>query len=61
MYKKITEQHPCRSVISMKLLFNFIEIVLRHGCSPVNVLDVFKTPFPKNISAGLLLYFVKIQ
>ena len=27
---------------------NFIEIVLRHGCSPVNLLDIFRTPFLKN-------------
>ena len=34
---------------------NFIEIALRHGCSPVNLLHIFRTPFPKNISEGLLL------
>ena len=34
-------------VVSMKLLYNFIEIVLRHGCSPVNLLHIFRTPFPK--------------
>ena len=28
---KSTGEHPCRSVISMKLLCNFIEITLRHG------------------------------
>ena len=33
---KFTGEHPCRSVISVKLLCNFIEIALRHGCSPVN-------------------------
>ena len=33
---KFTGEHSCRSVISIKLLFNFIEIALRHGCSPVN-------------------------
>ena len=26
----------------------FIEITLRHGCSPVNMLHIFRTPFPKN-------------
>ena len=30
---KFTGEHPCRSVISTKLLYNFIEIALRHGCS----------------------------
>ena len=33
-----------------------IEITLCHGCSPVNFLHVFRTPFPKNTSGGLLLY-----
>ena len=31
---KITRELPCRGVISIKLLCNFIEIALRHGCSP---------------------------
>ena len=50
-----TGEHPCRSVISIKLLFNFIEIALQHGCSPVNLLDIFRTPYPKNMYEGLLL------
>ena len=28
---------------------------LRHGCSPVNLLHIFRTPFPKDTSEGLLL------
>ena len=32
-----------------------IEITLRHECSPVNLLHIFRTPFPKNTSGGLLL------
>ena len=32
---KLTGEHPCRNAISIKLLSNFIEIALRHGCSPV--------------------------
>ena len=35
--------------------FNFIEIALRHGCSPVNLLHIFRKPFPKNTSGRLLL------
>ena len=27
---------------------NFIEITLCHGRSPVNLLHIFSTPFPKN-------------
>ena len=44
-----------RSVISIKLLCNFMEIGLRHGCSPVNVLHIFRTTFLKNASGWLLL------
>ena len=33
----------------------FIEIGLRRGRSPVNLLDIFRTPFPKNTSGRLLL------
>ena len=35
---KFTGKNPCWSVISIKLLCNFTEIPLRHGCSPVNFL-----------------------
>ena len=34
--------------------FNFIKIALRHGCSPVNLLHISRTPFPKNTSGRLL-------
>ena len=33
-----------KSVVSIKLLCNFIEITLQHGCSPVNLLHIFRTP-----------------
>ena len=50
---KFTGEHPCRSAISAKLLCNFIEIALRNGCSPVNLLHIFRTPFLlKNTSGG---------
>ena len=52
---KFTGEHPCRSVISVTLLCNFIEITLRHGFSPVNLLHIFRTPFPWNTSRWLLL------
>ena len=44
---------PC--VVSLKLQSNFIEITLRHGCSPVNLLHIFRTPLPMNTSGWLLL------
>ena len=34
--RKFTGEHRCGSVISRKLLCNFIEIALQHRCSPVN-------------------------
>ena len=52
---KFTGGHPCRSAISISLQSNFIEISLRHGYSPVNLLRVLRTPFPKNTSGRLLL------
>ena len=52
---KFTGENPCRSVISKKLLSNFIEITPRHECSPVNLLNIFRTPFYKNTSGGVLL------
>ena len=50
---KFIGEHPCQSVISIELLCNFIEIALRRGCSPVNLLHIFTTAFPKNHSVGL--------
>ena len=55
---KFTAEHPCRSAISIFQYF-FIEIDLRHGCFPVNLLHIFRTPFPKNISGWLLLVMEK--
>ena len=54
---KFTGEHSCRSVISIKLQSNFTEITLRHGCSPINLLHIFRTPFPKNTSWWLLLRY----
>ena len=42
-----------------KVASNFIETALRDGCSPVNLLHIFRTPFPKNTSGGLLLNVCK--
>ena len=61
MCRKLIGEHPCRSVISIKLLCNFIEITLPHGCSAVNLLHAFlKHLFYKNTSGGLLLNFFKL-
>ena len=43
---KFRGKRPCRSVVSIKLLGNFIEITRCHGCSLVNLLHVFRTLVP---------------
>ena len=48
-----------RIPISIKLPCNFIEITLRHGCSSVILLHIFRTPFLKNTSGRLFLDIVK--
>ena len=40
---KFPREHPGRSVILIRLLCKFITITLRHGCSPVNLLHIFRT------------------
>ena len=56
---KFTGEHQWRSVISIKLESNFIEIALRHGCSPANLMHIFRIRFLKNSSEELLLNFPK--
>ena len=60
MYIKFTGEHPCQNAISIKLQSNFIETTLRHGCSPVNLLHIFRTPFSNNTSGGLLLCVTRL-
>ena len=52
---KFTGEHTYRSVILITFQSIFIEIALRHGCSPVNLLPIFITPFSKNTFGALLL------
>ena len=47
---KFTGEHPYRC--------NFIEVALRHGCSPVNLLHIFRTHFLNNTFKWLLLTIV---
>ena len=57
---KFTGEHPYETMISIKLLpkcdfnSNFTEITLWYWYSPINLLDIFRTPFPKNTSGRLL-------
>ena len=53
LYSKFTGEHPCKSVISIKLKATLLKSL--HGCSSVNLLHIFRIPFPKNIFGGLLL------
>ena len=57
IYSIFTREHPCQSMISIKLQTNSIEITLRYGCSTVNLLHIFRTPFPRNTYGGLLVIF----
>ena len=60
IYSKFIGEHPYRSAISIKLFCSFIEIALRHGCSPANLLHTFRTPFPRKTSGWLFLEFICI-
>ena len=40
---KFTGEQACRSVISIKLFRNFIEIAICNWCYPVNLLHIFRT------------------
>ena len=51
---KFIGAHPCRSMISIKLPCNFIEIRLWCGGSPVSLLHIFRIPFPPNASGQML-------
>ena len=42
-----------------KVASNFIEVSLRHGCSPANLLHIFRTPFLKSNLEWLLLKLVQ--
>ena len=46
--------HKC-DFSKVALLCNIIEIALLRGCSPVNLLHIFRISFPKNTSGWLLL------
>ena len=40
---------------------NFIEITLRHGCSPVNLLHIFKHLFPRTRLKGYFYHYLSVQ
>ena len=42
-----------------KIGMEFIKITLRRGCSLLNLVHIFRTPFHRNTSGGLLSIFYK--
>ena len=56
IYRKTTMPKRDFNKVEKQLQCNFIEIALWHGYSPVTLLRIFTTPFPKNTSGQLLLY-----
>ena len=59
IYSEFKGEHPYQSESLIKLQSNFIETALRHGCSLVNLLHIFRTPLLKNTSGWLLLYILR--
>ena len=60
----LQEKHPYRSAISIKLLCNFIKITLRHGCSPLNLLHIFRTQLFRTPLVGCFctfMYWIKLK
>ena len=56
------QKQPFRGVLKKRCSENMQQIckatlliTFRHGCSPVNLLHIFRTPFLKNASERLLL------
>ena len=43
-------QQTYRRTPMWNTLCNYIEITLRHGCSPVNLLHIFRSSFPRYTS-----------
>ena len=55
---KFTGEHLCSPRRTPRRTPNFIEITLRHECSPVNLLQIFRTSFTKNTSGWLLSQYL---
>ena len=54
----LTGARSSLSISRLEKLNRFcIGIALRHGCSPANLLHIFRPPIPRNTSGWLLLYF----
>ena len=51
-YSENISKHTYPSAIDIR---NFIEIAFRRGCSRINLLHIFRTPFSNKTSGGLFL------
>ena len=64
---KFTGEQPCRNVTSIKLQSKSIKLqiklqfTLRHECSPVSLLHIFRMHLSKNTSKWLLLTAQKMK
>ena len=56
--ENILQMYRKKPMPKCEVLCNFIEITIRHGYSPVNLLHIFRTPFLKNTSGWLLLCYL---
>ena len=54
-YNRLNNGYVKKVLLTLTLQSNFIEITLRHGCSRVNLLHIFRAPFLKNTYGRLLL------
>ena len=55
IWRKLQENTHAEMWFKLILIKLLIQITLRHGCSPVNLLHIFRTPFLKNTPGRLLL------
>ena len=55
IFSKFTGEHPCQGAISKKVALQLYGSRTLAWCSPVNLLHIFRIPFPKNTTGVLLL------
>ena len=54
-------EHQCQSMISIKLLCNFVKTTLSHCWSPVNLQYIYRIPLSKNTSGWCLARILLAQ